>query len=114
MRFLTSCPKDKNYIGVGVTDPDRAGKVIPIASHVAEPSLNSILYPKMTYYVSTGNWTPGQLVDRDSVGKYVKLDFEGAHIPTANVILDTNGFWIDDHNQSIDNGVKVQPGDFGN
>lgn len=115
-QFITddTIPTDTNtrYIGVGAADPDHQGKVIPIVSYVAEPSLNSMLYPKMTYYVSTGEWQPGQLVDRNLVGKYVKLDFEGAKIPKANLTLGSNGNWTDDGNSSLSNGVKVTPGSF--
>jgi len=106
-----SIPTDSNsrYIGVGAADPDHPGKVLPIASYVAEPSLNSMLYPKMTYYVATGQWQPGQLVDRNVIGKYVKVDFEGCKIPVATLTLGTNGNWVDQDNASLKNQVKVTP-----
>ncbi|KAF2261337.1 hypothetical protein CC78DRAFT_521890 [Lojkania enalia] len=106
-----SIPTDTNtrYIGVGVQDPDNQGKVVPIATYLAEPSLNSMLYPKMTYYVATGSWQPGQLVDRNAIGKYVKVDFEGAKIFKAVLTLQSNGNWVDEGNQSLANQVKVEP-----
>jgi hypothetical protein len=97
------------YLGVGSQDP--SGKVIPLQTYKAESSLTSKLYPKLTYYVATGDFEPGQLVDRTKIGKYVKIDFEGCKVPTAYVVLEDNGTWSDDNLQSDKNEVKIEASD---
>lgn len=99
------------YIGVGATDPNQPAKVVPLQTYKAEPSLDSKLFPKLTYFVATGEFEPGQLVDRTKIGKWVKLDFEGAKVPKAFVVLQEDGLWIDDNLQSQKNEVKVEASD---
>ncbi|KAJ4287281.1 hypothetical protein N0V90_012679 [Kalmusia sp. IMI 367209] len=112
-QFLTdkSIPGTGNpnlYIGVGAPDPKDAENVIPIQSYKAESSLTSKLYPKLTYYVATGDFEPGQMVDRTKVGEWVKIDFEGAKTPTAFVVLQEDGTWVDDKLKSKNNSVSIE------
>ncbi|PSK34454.1 hypothetical protein B9Z65_8780 [Elsinoe australis] len=98
---------NSNYIGVGSADPNSPGTVVPTAVYQAEPELNSVLYPKMTFYVGAGDYDQGQLVDRSMLGPYVKIDFEGAQVPNANIILQQDGTWVDNNGQSAQNGVQI-------
>lgn len=75
--------------------------------YIAEPNLNSILFPKMTFYVGIGEYEPGQLVDRTMLGKYVKIDFEGCRIPEAALVLEQDGSWVDNNGQSSQNGIEI-------
>ncbi|KAH8674238.1 hypothetical protein BX600DRAFT_227400 [Xylariales sp. PMI_506] len=96
------------YIGVGAADPKKSGKIIPLQTWKAEPNWQSQLYPKVTYYVGTGNFEPGQFVDKKNIGKFVQIDFQTAAAtePVVNLNYTSNGSWNYDKDSGA-GGVKV-------
>lgn len=88
-------------------DPEHPGKVVPIMTYPAEPSLTTKIFPKMTFYIATGERHRGDLVDVTNIGKYVKVDFENSKIHSATLTLTEAGDWVDENDQSAKNGVTI-------
>lgn len=103
---------DNIYIGVGANDPKSPGDVIPIQTYIAEPGLNSQIFPHLTYYICTGEFEPGVIVDRNTLGDCLKIDFTGAAIPKAVYVVDSNGNYTDDEDITRKNGVKWEVSSF--
>jgi len=96
------------YIGVGTVDPN-SGKVIPLQTFKAVPSLGSRFYPKLTYYVTVGNYEPGQFVDKKDVGKMMKIDYQFAQGDrVANLVYDVHGNWSQDPKSPSSTGIKLE------
>ncbi|PKX95972.1 uncharacterized protein P174DRAFT_419867 [Aspergillus novofumigatus IBT 16806] len=84
--------KDNSFgIQVKAFDPDRyptvycgfgklnqKGEVVPVAVWRASPSEKYILTPKVTYYVSTGDYKAGETVDVTQIGAISTVDFTTA------------------------------------
>lgn len=70
------------------------------------------IHPKMTFYVLMGDWEPGTLVDREKVGKYIKVDFEDCVIPQAEIVLQCDGEWADKEDNLGNNGVRTTSDSF--
>lgn len=101
---------DNIFIGVGGADPN-TGKVVPLQTWAAEPSLTSELFPKVTYYLGTGTYTPGQFVDKKDIGKYLKIDFETAsgNAPFVNITFTSKGNFEDDKaDPAVNRGIEIQ------
>ncbi|KAF2224498.1 hypothetical protein BDZ85DRAFT_318426 [Elsinoe ampelina] len=109
--ILLSIPvdKDTDFIGVGAADPMNADNVVPVATFAVEPSVNTIVFPKMIHYVGTGDLQPGQIIDRSALGPFVKVSFEDCSVPRASVVIQKDGTWADDDNKSLQNGVSITP-----
>lgn len=105
-RDLTHDSVDNIYIGVGAHDPKETDSVIPIQTYVAEPGLNSQLFPKMCYYICTGEYQPGMIVDRNTIGKALKVDFTGASIPKAVFTVNDFGVYTDEDGVNTKNGIN--------
>jgi hypothetical protein len=60
-------------------------------TYVAEPGLNSQIFPKPRYYICTGEYQPGMVVDRNVFGKILQVDFTGSAIPQATFKLTSEG-----------------------
>ena len=103
--WLTSL-LDNVYIGVGAKDPKHPKSVIPIQTYIAEPSLNSQLFPHMKYYICTGEYQPGIIVDRNSIGDALKVDFTGAAVTNAVFTVDSKGKYTDEDGVNEKNGIK--------
>ena len=97
---------DNIFIGVGASDPKDSNNVIPVQTFRAEPNLNSMFFPKMKYYICTGEVQPGTVVDRTSFGSVLKVDFTGATIPKAVFTLDPNGNYVDDGDVNKQRGIQ--------
>ncbi|KAL8788390.1 MAG: hypothetical protein Q9195_007308 [Heterodermia aff. obscurata] len=105
--------KNNIYIGVGAKDPDNPTSVIPIQTYAAEPSLNSQLFPHLKYYICTGEFKPGIIVDRSTIGNSLKVDFTGAQVTDAFFTVNANGQYTDERGINKRNGIKwevAQPG----
>ena len=60
-------------------------------TYIAEPGLNSQLFPKVKYYICFGEYQPGMVVDRTTLGNVLSIDFTGCTIPNASFTLNSNG-----------------------
>jgi hypothetical protein len=117
--FLTSKFKYPNpwgtYIGIGAPSPKDATKIVPIQTYVAEPLASTQLFPRLAYFVSTGDYQEGQLVNRKTFGVALRVDFTGASTPVIEIIQNNEGEWvekksgkvIDDQPFSTEYGVTV-------
>ncbi|KAK1523114.1 hypothetical protein CPAR01_13967 [Colletotrichum paranaense] len=83
------------YIGCGAQDP-KTGEVIPIQTWLAQPGVTSQIFPRVIYYIAFGNFEPGVVVDRNTIGQVLKVDFSGAAIPNATFTLTNNGTYVPD------------------
>jgi hypothetical protein len=79
------------YIGCGARDPKNPDSIIPIQTYIAEPGLNSQLFPRAKFYVCFGEYQPGMVVDRVSLGNVLLVDFTGSTIPSATFTLNNSG-----------------------
>jgi len=76
-------------IGCGNWDPEEfphiycgygklsQGKVLPVSVWRAEPNETFKVYPKLMFYIGTGDYTVGEVVDVATLGKIVLVDFTG-------------------------------------
>lgn len=104
---LTGLPShpDAIYIGCGARDPHSPSDIIPVQTYIAEPGLNSQLFPKVKYYICFGEYQPGMVVDRSTLGNVLSVDFTGCTIPTAAFTLNSSGSYEAD--PSVDaSGIK--------
>jgi hypothetical protein len=77
----------------------------------AVPSLGSRFFPKLTYYVTTGDYVAGQFVDKKDVGKLMKIDYQFAQGDrVANLVYDVHGNWDQDPNNPSSDGIKLEKG----
>jgi hypothetical protein len=60
----------------------------------------------MAYFVSTGTYQTGQLVDRSTFGQALKVDFTGASTPKVTIIQNNEGHWVE---QSSGRVIDDQP-----
>lgn len=104
--WLTPSLLDNIYIGVGAKDPKNPGSVIPIQTYLAEPSLNSLLFPHLKYYICTGEFQPGIIVDRTTIGSSLKVDFTGASVTDAVFTVNPKGQYTDEDGVNEKNGIK--------
>lgn len=75
-------------------DPADPGSIIPVASIVAKPSNEYILYPKAIYYICTGSYQPGTIVDIKTIGRKLKVDFTGAELTHVTYTQTSNGDYV--------------------
>ncbi|KXH39368.1 hypothetical protein CNYM01_06458 [Colletotrichum nymphaeae SA-01] len=84
---------NQTYTGCGAPDP-WTGEVIPVKTWLAQP----------------GQFRPGVIVDRRSLGRVLTVDFAGAAIPSATFTLTNDGTYQPD-GQVAANGVQWSFGD---
>ncbi len=75
--------------GMGKTD--NYGLVSPVATFAAEPSTTSNIIPVVKFFVSTGKYTAGSIIDLQEVGTTAEIDFTGRSDNTAVVKQLANG-----------------------
>jgi hypothetical protein len=74
---VSDCPYAANvYCGFGKLNQKE--EVVPVAVWRAEPGEKYILTPKVTYYVSTGDYKAGETVDVTQIGEVSTIDFTKA------------------------------------
>lgn len=86
--------------------------MIPIQTWLAQPGVTSQIFPKVIYYIAFGNFEPGVVVDRNTIGQVLKVDFSGAAIPNATFTLTNNGTYEPD-DKVESNGVHWSFGNIG-
>lgn len=68
------------FLGVGAQDPYDPNSVIPVATVTAHPSDLYLFTPKITFYVCTGSYEKGTVIDVEQVGLTLEVDFTGKTI----------------------------------
>lgn len=111
---------DHTYIGIGAPAP-RGSKddIRPLQTYEAEPNLKSQIFPKLTYFVCTGEYEAGVIVDRNTIGQAIKLEFTGAAIPEVNLYQNNSGNYVEDGTDRVlttspyttSNGVTISVSD---
>jgi len=85
---------DNIFLGVGGVNPQDQSDIIPTATFVAHPGMTCTIFPKVVFYVSTGEFTPGTLIDVTSVETTsLKVDFETG-LPDRTFIHKPNGTFV--------------------
>ncbi|KAK0730163.1 hypothetical protein B0H67DRAFT_548169 [Lasiosphaeris hirsuta] len=94
------------YVGCGAqTNPPDANTVVPIQTYIAEPGLQSQFFPRPKYYVTTGNYQPGTIVDLTTLGDVLQVDFTTSAVPEASFNLNSHGVFEADKSVG-NNGVS--------
>lgn len=84
--------------------------MIPVKTWLAQPGVNSQVIPRPRYFIALGQFRPGVIVDRRSLGRVLTVDFAGAAIPSATFTLTNDGTYQPD-GQVAANGVQWSFGD---
>ncbi|KAI3546931.1 hypothetical protein CABS01_01151 [Colletotrichum abscissum] len=95
-RFDVSTAKSNNWI-IGLGGADSGGNFTgPSAVFVPEPNQTYQIQPKVVYYLTEGKYTPGNIIDRQSLNNDVlKLDFTSVDgNGTKNVVHTPNGHLV--------------------
>ncbi|GIK01901.1 hypothetical protein Aspvir_005942 [Aspergillus viridinutans] len=71
-------PKRYTSVYCGFGKLNQKEEVVPVAVWRAEPGEKYILTPKVTYYVSTGDYRAGETVDVTQIGEISTIDFTTA------------------------------------
>ncbi|KAI9798953.1 MAG: hypothetical protein M1833_004306 [Piccolia ochrophora] len=76
------------FCGLGMRSPrPEQQDVLPVAVFTAIPSQLYQITPHRTYYISTGAYAPGTIIDVTQLGEIAKLDFTGKKEDMAIVTL---------------------------
>jgi hypothetical protein len=67
------------------------GKVVPVATFLAAPSQVYNLFPVVRYYIATGTYTPGQILNVQQVGVTQLVDFTGVTYNSVTYIHNNKG-----------------------
>lgn len=65
------------------------------------------IYPKAIYYLCTGTYTPGTIIDFKSIGKKLQIDFGKSNIGNASFTQKPNGDYEPDDANSKKLGVMM-------
>ncbi|KAM0545399.1 hypothetical protein ACHAPJ_011304 [Fusarium lateritium] len=75
------------FCGLGMKSPTPTQEdVVPVSVWRAEPNQKYQITPKRIYYISTGKYVPGRVVDFAQLGKYATIDFTGRKETVATVV----------------------------
>ena len=80
------------YCGYGKRDD--SNKVVPVVVWQAEPSATYTITPNATYYIGTGTFKRGEIVDVSTIGAVSEINFLDAPSPAmtvATITLDVEG-----------------------
>lgn len=76
------------FCGLGMKSPfPEVQDVIPTSVWQAKPNQNYQITPKQTYYISTGTFHAGRIVDFAQLGAYATIDFTGRKETVSTVDL---------------------------
>jgi len=67
------------------------GNVVPVATWLAAPSTTYNIFPQVEYYISTGTYVEGQIVDVQSLGVYQVVDFSNSTYNTQTFVHNNDG-----------------------
>ncbi|KAH0370227.1 hypothetical protein KCU65_g2619, partial [Aureobasidium melanogenum] len=91
-KVWTNAQYSTAFCGMGKTQPySNPSKVIPVATWTAKSSENYIIYPKIQYFVSTGEYSSGDIVDVATLGQVATIDFTGKKETVAQVTQKDDG-----------------------
>lgn len=90
-RTLPNLGLEYVFCGLGMANPLRdQQEVLPVSVWQAMPNQKFQITPKRVYYISTGKFTPGTLVDVTQLGKSATIDFTGRKETVATLDLTNN------------------------
>jgi hypothetical protein len=75
---------------MGAIDPDTEA-TFPVAVFTAQPGKTYTITPHVTYYVASGSFEPGQIIDVTQITDPVEVDFTNKKDLGATVTHDENG-----------------------
>ena len=84
---------DNIFTGMGAKNPNDDSDILPTATFVAHPGETYTIWPKVVFYVSTGEFDPGAIIDVQSVGQTLEIDFEEG-LPDRTYIHTENGTFV--------------------
>ncbi|KAF5232131.1 hypothetical protein FANTH_13128 [Fusarium anthophilum] len=64
------------FIGLGAPSANNPDIISPTATFPAEPSMTYTIWPKNTWYICTGSFQPGSIIEVQAVGAKQEVDFE--------------------------------------
>ncbi|RBA17563.1 hypothetical protein FPRO05_11278 [Fusarium proliferatum] len=89
--LLTTIVSSGNiFIGLGAPSADNPQITSPTATFAAEPSMTYTIWPKNTWYICTGSFQAGTIIEVQSVGVTQEVDFENGR-PDQTFTHNANG-----------------------
>ncbi|GAB1316071.1 hypothetical protein MFIFM68171_06281 [Madurella fahalii] len=82
---------DPNNSFVGLGGMNMAGKVVPMATFTATPSTTFNIFPVVKYYIATGTYTPGQIINLQAIGVTQLVDFTNTTYSSVTYIHNNSG-----------------------
>ncbi|KAG9571219.1 hypothetical protein KCU71_g504, partial [Aureobasidium melanogenum] len=80
------------FCGMGKIQPySNPPKVIPVATWTAKSSRDYKVWPKIQYFISTGEYSSGDIVDVADLGEVATIDFTGKKETVAQVTQKDDG-----------------------
>lgn len=79
------------FIGIGGKTAD--GEILPIATFQPTPQNTYQITPLVTYYVATGSYTPGTIMNVTALGNPGTIDFTGQTSSNAVANYEDTGDW---------------------
>ncbi|KAF5530650.1 hypothetical protein FMEXI_13425 [Fusarium mexicanum] len=88
----TFTPENQSNIFIGLGAPSVVNPAIasPTATFAAEPSMTYTIWPKNMWYICTGSFQAGSIIDVQAVGVTQAVDFETGH-PDQTFTHNPNG-----------------------
>lgn len=80
---------DSYTLGFGIS-ARRTGKIIPAATFIPHPNIRYQIQPITTYYITSGDFAPGNIIDISRLGPTAKVDYNTLK-PDALIIHDEYG-----------------------
>ena len=74
------------YCGLGLQS-STSQDIAPAAIWSAEPNQQYVVEPKQTYYISTGDYEEGNILDVEQLGSIATIDFTAKATPNAQVMF---------------------------
>lgn len=79
------------FVGLCGDSANRDGIIIPIFTYVAHPSHTFHVVPLIKYYIGTGSYPEGEIIDIDDIGLSMLVDFIGNNPKNVVLIHRPNG-----------------------
>lgn len=76
------------FCGLGMKNPvPDEEDVVPVSVWQAKPNQKYQITPKRVYYIATGKFTPGRIVNVTELGAYATIDFTGRKESKATIVF---------------------------
>lgn len=95
------------FIGLGARDPNRDNRIVPVATFAAQPGLEYVIYPKSIYYIATGTYSEGAIVDFKGMGKMLQIDFGKSNLHDVSFTQEPSGDYVPDDANSKKLGTMM-------